>query len=138
MPSVVSISIYTIVTLTKKIAPMLSYIHQPWINNDASGWAGELAHLSRTKSSKYSMPCHGIFLVYSFSMWQISNDVIKYSMTCHQIFCHITKVFLKINKGLLTLNMGLANKALECNLMWSLKTKENQNMNPWWTNIQNV
>jgi hypothetical protein len=74
---------------------------------------------------KYFMPFHGIFWVYSFSMWQISSDMGKYSMTCHQIFCHITKVFFGINKGLLTLNVGLANKTLKCSFMWGLEDKRN-------------
>jgi hypothetical protein len=63
------------------------------------------------------MPCHGIFLVYSFSIWKILDDVAKYSMTWHGIFCHITYIFFRINNGLLTLNMGLANRVLECSLM---------------------
>jgi hypothetical protein len=63
------------------------------------------------------MPCHGIFLVYSFSMWKFSTNVAKYLMTCHGIFCHITKVFFGINKGSLITNMGLANRALKCNFM---------------------
>ncbi len=47
------------------------------------------------------LPCHKIFMV-------------EYSLTYHGIFCHITSmVCSKINNGLLTLNMGLAKKAVE-------------------------
>jgi hypothetical protein len=35
---------------------------------------------------EYSMSCHGIFLIYSFSAWKILCDVAKYSMTWHGIF----------------------------------------------------
>jgi hypothetical protein len=63
------------------------------------------------------MPCHGILLVYSFSTWQISSEVAKYLMTHYGILCHITKVVFGMNKGLLSLNIGLANKAFECSLM---------------------
>jgi hypothetical protein len=50
-------------------------------------------------------------------MWQISNEMAKYLLTHHGIFCHITKVVFGMNKGLLTLNMGLANRAFECSHM---------------------
>jgi hypothetical protein len=65
--------------------------------------ASELAHLSKKESSKIFDAMSWNFLVYLFSTWKISSDMEKYSMTCHQIFCHITKVFFGINKGLLIL-----------------------------------
>jgi hypothetical protein len=65
---------------------------------------GEHAHLNKTK---FSIIFHG----------KISSDGAKYLMTSHGIFYHATKLFFRINKGLLTLNMGLENKALESNLM---------------------
>jgi hypothetical protein len=91
------------------------------VPNNASRWVG-----SREQEKnlwEYSMPCHEIFFIYLFSMWQISSDMAKYSMTCHHILCHITKIFFGINQGLLTLNMGLADIALKWSLMWGLEDK---------------
>jgi hypothetical protein len=31
---------------------------------------------------KYSMQCHGIFLIYSFSMWKTLDDMVEYAMPC--------------------------------------------------------
>jgi hypothetical protein len=96
--------------------------------NDASRWAGsheEVSLLTWVGQNlwEYSMPYYGIFMVYLFSTWKFSNDMAKYLMTCHGIFCHVTKVFFGINKRLLTLNMGLVNKAFECNFMWRFEDK---------------
>jgi hypothetical protein len=66
---------------------------------------------------------------------KILDDVAKYSMTWHRIFCHITYIVFGINNGLVILNMGLANRVLECSLMWRfLKTKENKHAfhHPWY------
>jgi len=96
------------------------------VYNDGSGWTCEQVNLFTWRGQnhqEFSMPCHGIFLTYSFSKWKISSDVAKYLMTCHQILCHVTKIFFRINKALLTLNMGLVNRVLECSLMWGLENK---------------
>jgi hypothetical protein len=80
------------------------------------------------------MPCHGIFLIDSFSIWKILDDVVKYSMTWHGLVCHITYIFFRINNGLLTLDMGLANRILKCNLMWRFEDKRKQKHafhHPW-------
>jgi hypothetical protein len=51
------------------------------------------------------MPCHGIFLLYLFSMWKILDDVAKYSITWHGIFYHVMCIFVGFNNGLLILSM---------------------------------
>ncbi len=61
-------------------------------------WAG-LDEQERNLKA-YSMPHHGIFLIYYFSTWILLNDVAKYSTTSWnivwrgKIFCHITKYFV--------------------------------------------
>jgi hypothetical protein len=40
----------------------------------------------------YSMPCHGIFLIYSFTTWILLSDVAKHSITSWNIMCH-DKIF---------------------------------------------
>ncbi len=77
-------------------------------------WLGE----QENNLTTYSMLCHGILLIYSFSMWILLSDVAKYSFTSHGIFCHVkSMVCSKMNNGLFTLNMGLAKKAVK-NIMW--------------------
>ncbi len=77
----------------------------------------------------YYMPRHGIFS--SFSTWILLSDmekyfamswnfydVTKYSLTSLGIFCHFTSmVCSEMNNGLLTLNMGLAKKAVNNNIV---------------------
>ncbi len=58
----------------------------------------------------------GIF-IFHVANFKLSGKI------CHGIFCDITKVFFGINKGVLTLNMGLVNKVLKCNFMWGLQHK---------------
>ncbi len=44
--------------------------------------------------------------------------MVKYYLTSPGIFCHITSmVCLEMKNGLLTLNMGLAKKAINNNIM---------------------
>ncbi len=94
----------------------------------------------------YSMPHHGILLVFFFHVdiikwcgrifyrimeycmtWQnilpttyiIFCDMVKYSLISPGIFCHITSmVCLEMKNGLLTLNMGLAKKVINNSIMW--------------------
>jgi hypothetical protein len=74
----------------------------------------------KKESSKSSMPCHEIFLCHV----EILCDVAKYSMTYHEIFCDITCVVcLRINTGLLIINMGLANRTTESSIMWGFESK---------------
>ncbi len=56
-------------------------------NNDTSRWTHFREQMSLLiwigeNFWKYSMPCHEIFLVYSFSTWQTLDDMAKYSMPC--------------------------------------------------------
>ncbi len=85
--------------------------------NDACKCTCELIQLRGRNFWKYSMPCHGILLLYSFSIWQILCDVVEYSTTsCAWVF--------GINNSLLILNMGLANKVVEYNIIWGFKDQK--------------
>ncbi len=45
---------------------------------------------------------------------EIFCDMVEYSLASHGIFFHVTSIVCsEINNGLLTLNMGLAKKAIE-------------------------
>jgi hypothetical protein len=51
--------------------------------------------------------------------WNILWQAMEY-------FCHVTSmVCFKINNGLLTLNMGLAKKAIESSIVWMFESKKN-------------
>jgi len=46
------------------------------------------------------------------------HDVAKYFLTSHGIFCHVTSMVCSdMNNDLLSLNMGLAKKAVESSIM---------------------
>ncbi len=77
------------------------------------------------------MSRHRIFLIYYFSKWMLLCDVAKYFATSHGIlaitkyfltnlgiFCHVTSLVCSdMNNGLLTLNMGLAKKAINTSIV---------------------
>ncbi len=99
-----------------------------WCINDANGWVGELVHLNITKSSK-------IFLAMPWNIFGIFNFLCgKIQMIWQNILWHVMEYSTTSSKGLLTLNMGLANKVFECNFMWGLEDKrkfKNAFHNPW-------
>jgi hypothetical protein len=62
------------------------------------------------------MLCNTISIV--FATWILLSDVAKYYLTILGIFCHVTSmVYFEMNNGLLTLNMGLAKKTINNNIV---------------------
>ncbi len=99
--------------------------HSSSANNNNSEWTNKRASMSKQICSgeqkrnlrAYSMSRHGISLIYSFATWILWSDVTKYFTTSPRIFCHVTSK----NNGLLTLNMGLAKKAINSSIVWAFE-----------------
>ncbi len=90
-------------------------------SNDASAWACEPTQLRRKELKKiFHAMSWNIHFPYGkfYVMWQnIPWQVMEYlAMSCEWFF--------GINNSLLTLNMGLANKAIECNVMWGFEDQK--------------
>jgi hypothetical protein len=80
---------------------------------------------ARRNLKAYYMSCYEIFLIYLCDM-ELLSDVTKYFLTSHRIFCHVTSIVcFDISNGLLILNMDLAKKPIESNVMWTFENKKN-------------
>ncbi len=87
-------------------------------------WTSEQAHMNKKKNWRIfhvmSWNIPNIFVCYM----EILYDMVEYSMTCHGIFYDVTcMVCSRINNGLLTLNMGLANRTIKSSIIWRFEGK---------------
>ncbi len=62
----------------------------------------EQASLLKSKRKNlraYSMPCHGILLVYSFATWILLTDVVEYFTMSHPWFFLDEQLFIDFKHG---------------------------------------